>query len=196
MTVLDDKYRNCYIEFTENEATRDDNNVFVATLAWENEAIANKASENADLSPASDFWLAIVVSCYQTYGPDDDASENRSTRDGDPDVRYHIHGTAWSTGDTTITAAGTASTGPNATTMYLEDMQDYISQAGAGYWPGHTLRTLAFMEPRVMAHEIAHQFGILGHTPATLVGAWDGGDYDLDAAQINQIRDSDQLATH
>jgi len=199
ITVLNAKYKNAYIEFTEDPSARDNNNIFVATLGAGSTELADKGLENADLSPASDFLLAIIVTCYQSHhdlSPSLGSLPNATVADADPDVRYHMHGGSPTTGDQALRLAATPGTTQNVSAFYLETNLDYLSQVAAGYFPGHILRTLQFKEPRTIAHELGHQFGISTHTPGTLVSPWDGGDYDLDATQIAQVRDSNTLIAH
>ncbi len=193
-TVLNEKYRNCYIEFTENAATRDNTNLFVATLPG-NVAVAQaKGLENADLTPADGFWTTVIVTCYQPYGLSDDTGAPRSTRDGDPDLRYHIHGTSWVTGDGAVTYAWAITGGANVVLFFLETSMDRLLQDAAGY-TGIPARPLTFLEPQTIAHEIGHGFGLPDVGPGTLMGPYDGSDPDFDAEEVNQIRDSDDLSS-
>ncbi len=192
--VLNAKYRNCYMTFTHNPATHDITNAFQATLSTMSSAIAAKGAENKDLNPAADLWVVLIVACYQSYGPNDVTDAPLSTSDADPDLRYHIHGPSWSTGDTFLIQAATAGGGPNVTAFYLETNLDSINQTNAGYMPfPGPAHPLSWREPRIIAHEIAHQCGIVPHTPGTLVSNWDEGDYELNGSQLRDIRMSQDL---
>jgi len=160
-------------------------------VAFDNLAIANKALENADSSPATDFWLAIVVSAYQPYGPGDNFDMPPSSADGDPDVRYHIHSSAWSTGDLSVTLAETPSTGQNAVLFFLEASIDGLRQDAAGY-TGIPAHPLSFLEPQT----IGHVFGLPDVGPGSLMGPYDGADPDFNAVEIAQIRNSNDPASH
>jgi hypothetical protein len=192
-TVLNSKYLPCYIQFTEDPNTRSYTNLFVATMPADSAAIAQKGFENSALAPCPELWVARVVTCYQ--GHHDASGSIASNVDGDPDKRYHIHGTSWSTGDVAGVLGFTPASGENVTLVLLEHINDTTAQVDAGYYPGYTPRSTVFMETRTIVHEIAHQFGITGHTPGTACGLWDGGDYDFDAAQILTIRASQELSS-
>jgi len=197
--VMNAKYKNCYVEFREDESARDNNNAFVATIANDANVIRDKGMENADLVPAQDFWAVHIVTCYQPHldppGPLGGVP-NRAPRDGDPDAGYHIHGpTSFKLGDDRITFARTHAEGANVVLFFLESNLDYVAQVNAGGIQGHIPRPLSFLEPRTLAHEVAHAFGIIGHTAGTLVSPRDGGDYELDADQIAQIREGEELSS-
>lgn len=199
-TVLNDKYGNCYIVFTENTATRDNNNVFVATLPYDDNVVANKGLENADLTPAANFWLAVVVTCYQSHH--DTSGSTATTKDGDPDPRYHYHPSIpfEKTGDqgfplarvSEVAVPGGANR--NVVVLFVETMEDYLRQVQDGQWGATPPHTLPFMEPRVIAHEIGHFLG-LTHTGAagTIMDTWSGADRDFNAQQIDDIRTSTYL---
>ncbi len=202
MAVLNDKYRYAYVEFREDESSRDSNNIFVATLEWSNAAIANKAFENDDLSPSFDFWHGIVVQCYQSHHTSSGffgLLPNKSNADADPDRVYHAHaGGISNTGDIAIHFGGTASTKENVSTLYRECCVDYLAQVQANYWPGHIMRTIEFMEARTIAHEVGHQFGLpdVPITANTLMSPWDGGDRSFDGGELAAIRGSVSMGSH
>jgi hypothetical protein len=164
-------------------------------------AVIAKCSENQDLHPSPDFWTALILSAYQSYDDTDDFGNNASSGDLDPDYWYHIHGahpnhTSWEVGDLKAVSAVTPIfTGavPNCTIVYQQTLNDYIAQLGicmhvfAGHWRS---QTHSFAEARIIAHEIAHQFGIEGHITASLVDEWTGSDDDFFAEQIAYIRSS------
>lgn len=198
VTVLNDKYRNCYVSFTEDPATRDNNNIFDAMLRFSNVDVANKCFENDDYTPAADFWLCVIVTCYQSHHTAGWWPPNASNVDGDPDIRYHIHGTTWSTGDDTgLVYGATSSATENATTIYLEAILDDIAQIANG-WKNIIPQPLSFMEPYTIAHELGHQFGLGERPPGlTLMSIpYDGVDRDLDGIDIAGIRGSTELSSH
>lgn len=198
IAVLDNKYRNSYVTFREDATTRDNTNIFVATLPKDRQTLVNKAFENDDLLPAPDFWYCIIVTCFQSHHLDDGIwLPFASTRDGDPDAQYHCHqGATCEIGDEQLVMANSYDGVENVCMFYYETNRDYLAQVLAGYWPSHIWRPLTFKEPRTIAHEIAHLFGIGSHTPGTLVDTWDGTDRELDGEQIAQIRGSQHLAAH
>jgi hypothetical protein len=77
-------------------------------------------------------------------------------------------------------------------------MLDFISQVATGYWPTIIARPISFIEPRVIAHEIGHQFGLadVPITANTLMSPWDGGDRDLNSTELSQVRNSNTLSAH
>ena len=83
-------------------------------------------------------------------------------------------------------------------TFYYETVLDFNTQVTSGYWPGVTSRSLGFVEPRVIAHEIGHQFGLpdVGPGAGTLMSPWDGTDRAFDASEIAAIRVSPDLESH
>lgn len=148
------------------------------------------------------------MSAYQCYDENDDASDNMSSVDLDPDFWYHIHGpppmpASWEVGDINSAFGLTpvsASPVVNCSIILQEQIRDYVAQlqqlgAYGPAWGAHPRgQTHDFIEPRIIAHEIAHQFGIVGHEVATLVSEWVGQDLELSAGHINSIRSSSKLA--
>lgn len=202
--VLNDKYKPCYVEFFENCAVRDNNTAFLATLEYSGELAQQKGQENQDLHPAPDFWTALVVSAFQVYHQNRQGGA-QSLADLDPDFWYHTHGdhpneTFWKVGDQepiyaiTVTATVPVS---NVTIVFQEIIRDYVAQLAADphNFPQHWRnQTHAFVESRVIAHEIAHQFGYDGHIFNSLVDlSWSGSDDPLFGIQIAYIRASSKL---
>jgi hypothetical protein len=202
--VLNTKYKPCYVEFIEVLDATDDDVVFVAMMPEDPPQARAKIKEKQSLHPAPDFWTALILSGFQTYDEGDDSSASASSADLDPDGWYHVHGadptfTFWKVGDGSFIAAiSLASTSPieNGTIIYQEGIRDYLAQI-ATYphtWPGHSrTQTHAFVETRVIAHEIAHQFGIVPHTLGSLVDDWTGTDDSFFGDQIKEIRRSPKL---
>lgn len=124
---------------------------------------------------------------------------NSTTADADPDAEYHSHtGTVGSIGDIPLIFGIAPGTSHNVSLFFLETTMDYITQVASGYWSGHVLRQLSFMEPRVIAHEIGHQFGLPDVlAPAnTLMSPWNGRERDFDGLELSFIRSSTDMASH
>lgn len=192
IAVLNAKYHGCYLEFTENAATRDLTNTFTATLENSSAKIRDVGMENADLTASDIFWVARVVTCYQPHHTTRQLGilPNASQKDGDPDSRYHVHPGSSLQGDQDVILGWTVNStfSENVSVILYETMLDAVRQFGG--FPG-----IGFMEPYVIAHEIGHQFGLpdIPAGSATLMQPYDGMDYDLSAVEIGAVRSSDLL---
>jgi hypothetical protein len=199
INVLNSKYANAYIEFFENTATRDLTNTFVSSLPTNDTWIAASGLENAFLTPADAQWVAIVVTGYESHSSTElFPFETESTVDGDPDLKYHFHGTVFKWGDTALRLGITPSSTENVSIIFNETLWDHLSQIGAGVRPG-VWQPMTFTEPRIIAREIAHQLGVgipLPGASLTLMSPYDGVDRDFSAQEIAWIRGSTELASH
>ena len=173
-------------------------------MPFDGNQVELKCTENQDLHPSPSFWTALILSGYQGYNQGEQADQNASSVDLDPDYWYHVHGahpdhTYWEVGDLSpLLGVTPVSAGPvaNVTIIYQETIRDYIAQLGvcmdffSGHWRNQTHE---FAEARIIAHEIGHQFGIVEHTVASLIDEWTGSDDELFGNQIAQIRNSTKI---
>ncbi|MEK6677070.1 MAG: hypothetical protein AABZ47_15630 [Planctomycetota bacterium] len=205
ISVLDDKYKNCYVEFSEYGPARDNTVPFVAMMTRDPFNLINLATTDQDLHPAPNFWTALIVSGFQSYGVGlgNNEPEGASTADGGPDYWYHIHGpvtnpVSFKIGEILGHVFGLTPTSgspvENVTIVFQEAIRDYIAQIQTGFFAGHSpSQTHAFMEARIIAHEIGHQFGIEAHIVNSLVDEWTGTDDELFGSQIAYIRSGTKM---
>jgi hypothetical protein len=164
-TVLSREMARAYIEVVvvTEPGVQDLDVPLVSTVEQKPERVWNVVSPKADLVPLVDYWVARIDMCHQGKN---EGEGTASSCDGDPNYRYHIHGTTFKSGDQLL-LYGTTHPTRNASLVFHEAAKEeeyYITQQWEPAGP-----TLTDMLATTAAHETVHQFGYLPHDAGTLM---------------------------
>jgi len=170
ISLMNDKYRPAYIEAREitDAGVSDMNTGFIAVVSDASNSWYPTVVTNRDRTTSPGYWVVLLVAAHQGAESSDPAPAKQSLSDGDPDFVYHIHGPTSKTGDPSL-VFGNAFTQGNATVIFLEAAREWGAWNAAGFVPlGETQQGA---ERITVVHEVAHHFGIAGHTGGTALAA-------------------------